>query len=82
MVLQDLLLLLHCTGLINNIAPETSHVIPDVLHLVLDELELGLGLEGHVVNLTLVVVVFLADRLQLLVTVLLDLLNRHPVTVD
>ena len=82
MVLQDLLLLLHCSGLINDVASETSHVVPNVLHLVFDELELGLGLEGHVVHLALVVVVFLADRLQLLVTVLLNLLNRHAVAVD
>ena len=82
MLLVELLLLHHSEALVEQLAFQGFLVILDVLHLVLDELQLGLRLQRHVVHLALVVFVLLLDLSQLVVTVFFDLLNRHPVPVD
>jgi len=78
-LLLDLLLLLHGTLLVRNVTLETLHVVINVLHFVLDQLELSFGLEGHIVHLLLIARVFVRDGRQLIISVLLDLLNRHLV---
>ena len=82
MLLVELLLLHHSEALVEQLAFKSFLVILDVLHLVLDELKLGLRLQRHVVHLALVVFVLLLDLSQLVVTVFFDLLDRHPVPVD
>ena len=82
MLFVELLLLHHSEALVEQLAFQSFLVILDVLHLVLDELQLGLRLQRHVVHLALVVFVLLLDLSQLVVTVFFDLLDRHPVPVD
>lgn len=82
MLLADLLLLLHCSGLISNIALETLHVLVDVLHLVLNDGQLGVGFDTHVSNLILILSILLLDRLNFLVPICNDLLNSFVVPVD
>ena len=82
MLFVELLLLHHSEALVEQLAFQSFLVILDVLHLVLDELKLGLRLQRHVVHLALVVFVLLLYLSQLVVAVLFDLLDRHPVPVD
>ena len=81
-LLDNLFLLRDGSRLVEDVPLEAGHVVPDVLHFVFDQLELGLRLERHIVHLALVVLVLVLDGLQLLVTVLDDLLNRHLIAVD
>ena len=76
-LLKDVLLLLYASGLVHNVSLEAFHLGSDILHLALDQLQLGLGLQSHVLDLTLVLIVLLLDFLELIVTILLDLLNGH-----
>ena len=76
------LLLFDGIVLVIDIPLQTLHVRFDVVHFVLDQLELGFRLQGHVVNLALVLLVLVVDLLQLLVPVLLNLTNGHLVPFD
>ena len=69
-VLEDLLLLLNSPGLVGDVSHEAVHVGSDVLHLALDELQLCFRLEGHVLNLVLVLVVLEAYLVDFFVAVL------------
>ena len=82
MLLADLLLLLHCSGLISNVTLETLHVLVDVLHLVLNDGQLGVGFDTHVSYLILILSILLLDRLNFLVPICNDLLNSLVVPVD
>ena len=68
--------------LVIDVPLQTLHVRLDVVHFVLDQLELGFRLESHVVDLALVLLVLVVDLLQLLVPVLLNLANGHLVPLD
>ena len=68
--------------LVIDVPLQTLHVRLDVVHFVLDQLELGFRLESHVVDLALVLLVLVVDLLQLLVPILLDLANGHLVPLD
>ena len=76
------LLLFDGIVLVIDIPLQTLHVRLDIVHFVLDQLELGFRLQGHVVNLALVLLVLVVDLLQLLVPVLLNLTNGHLVPFD
>ena len=68
--------------LVIDVPLQTLHVRLDVVHFVLDQLELGFRLESHVVDLALVLLVLVVDLLQLLIPILLDLANGHLVPLD
>ena len=82
MLLQNLLLLLYSSRLVNDVALKTLHVGSDILHLALDELQLCLGFEGHVLNLVFVFLVFLLDLTYFLIAILLYTLNCSFVAPD
>ena len=68
--------------LVIDVPLQTLHVRLDVVHFVLDQLELGFRLQRHVVDLTLVFLVLVVDLLQLLISILLNLANGHLVPLD
>ena len=68
--------------LVIDVPLQTLHVRLDVVHFVLDQLELGFRLQRHVVDLALVLLVLVVDLLQLLVPILLNLANGHLVPLD
>ena len=68
--------------LVIDVPLETFHVRLDVVHLIFDQLKLGFRLQSHVVDLALVLLVFVMDLFQLLVSILLDLANSHLVPLD
>lgn len=82
MLLQNLLLLLYSSRLVNDVAFKTLHVGSDILHLALNELQLSFGFEGHVLDLVFIFFVFLLDLAYFLVTILLYTLNCSFVAPD
>lgn len=79
---KDLFLLLNSSGLIQNVSLQASFLIFNVLHLILDELQLGFGFESHIVHLALVLLVLLLDGSELLIAILFNLIDRHRVSLD
>ena len=75
-------LLLNGSCLVSDIPHKTVHIRRNVLHLALNQLQLGLRLKGHVLHLVLVLVVLEADLVDFFVPVLLDLFNCLLVSLD
>lgn len=79
---KNLFLFLDSACLIDDVTLQALHVVPNVLHLILDQLEFSFRLQSHVVDLTFVFLVFVLNSSELLITILFNLRNGHRVSLD
>ena len=79
---KNLFLFLDSACLIDDVTFQALHVVPNVFHLILDQLEFSFRLQSHVVDLTFVFLVFVLNSSELLITILFNLRNGHRVSLD
>ena len=68
--------------LVIDISLKTLHISLDIVHFVLDQLQLSFRLKSHVLNLVPILLVFGIDLLKFFVSILFNLLDGHLVSRD